>query len=96
MRKENKAEIDFKKKKKSYFTGVFRSNGKLCKFKVKPNLFFWFFVGIEAPISGGEVRERKDQYKGVGVSVNDPFESYRKSKGQAFVERMRARAEERQ
>jgi len=51
--------------------------------------------GIEAPITGGEVREKNDQYRGVGVSANDPFESYRKSKGQAFVERMRARAEDR-
>jgi len=51
--------------------------------------------GIEAPIQGGELRERKDQYKGVGISLNDPFECYRKSKGQAFVERMRQRAEDR-
>lgn len=53
-------------------------------------------TGIEAPISGGEIRDKKDQYRGVGINpMNDPFESYRKSKGQAFVERMRARAEER-
>lgn len=51
--------------------------------------------GIEAPISGGEVRDRVDQYKGVGISLNDPYESFRKSKGMAFITRMKARAEER-
>lgn len=51
--------------------------------------------GIEAPISGGEVRDRTDQYKGVGISLNDPYENFRKSKGQAFITRMKARAEER-
>jgi len=54
-----------------------------------------YYAGMENPISGGEIRDKKDQYRGVGISMNDPFESYRKSKGQAFVERMRQRAEER-
>ncbi|XP_031776986.1 calcium homeostasis endoplasmic reticulum protein isoform X2 [Nasonia vitripennis] len=51
--------------------------------------------GIEAPISGGEIRDRTDMYKGVGVNLNDPYENFRKSKGQAFITRMKARAEER-
>lgn len=51
--------------------------------------------GIEAPISGGEVRDKIDQYKGVGVNLHDPYENFRKSKGQAFITRMKARAEER-
>lgn len=51
--------------------------------------------GIEAPISGGEIRDRNDQYKGVGLNLNDPYENFRKSKGQAFITRMKARAEER-
>lgn len=51
--------------------------------------------GIEQPISGGEVREREDLYKGVGVSLNDPYENFRKSKKQAFITRMKERAEER-
>ncbi|XP_033210544.1 calcium homeostasis endoplasmic reticulum protein isoform X2 [Belonocnema kinseyi] len=51
--------------------------------------------GIEAPISGGEIRDRNDQYKGVGLNINDPYENFRKSKGQAFITRMKARAEER-
>lgn len=51
--------------------------------------------GIENPISGGDVRDKVDQYKGVGISINDPYENFRKSKGQAFITRMKARAEER-
>ncbi|EEB17110.1 conserved hypothetical protein [Pediculus humanus corporis] len=51
--------------------------------------------GIEAPIAGGEVRDKVDQYKGVGVNLHDPYENFRKSKGQAFITRMKARAEER-
>ncbi|KAL1116523.1 hypothetical protein AAG570_004995 [Ranatra chinensis] len=51
--------------------------------------------GIEAPISGGDIRDRTDQYKGVGINLNDPYENFRKSKGQAFITRMKARAEER-
>nr|XP_024217822.1 calcium homeostasis endoplasmic reticulum protein [Halyomorpha halys] len=51
--------------------------------------------GIETPIQGGDIRDRSDQYKGVGVNLNDPYENFRKSKGQAFITRMKARAEER-
>ncbi|XP_069703277.1 calcium homeostasis endoplasmic reticulum protein isoform X1 [Periplaneta americana] len=51
--------------------------------------------GIEQPISGGEVRDKVDMYKGVGINLNDPYENFRKSKGQAFINRMKARAEER-
>lgn len=51
--------------------------------------------GIEQPISGGEIRDRTDMYKGVGVNLNDPYENFRKNKGQAFISRMKARAEER-
>ncbi|XP_034656607.1 calcium homeostasis endoplasmic reticulum protein [Drosophila subobscura] len=47
--------------------------------------------GIDAPISGGEVRDRRDMYKGVGNNLNDPFESFRKNKGAAFAHRMRTR-----
>lgn len=43
-----------------------------------------------------QVRDRVDQYKGVGVDMRDPFENFRKSKGQAFITRMRSRAEERE
>lgn len=51
--------------------------------------------GIEAPISGGDVRDRQDQYKGVGINLNDPYENFRKNKGQAFIHRMRTRDNER-
>uniref|UniRef100_T1IH20 Calcium homeostasis endoplasmic reticulum protein n=1 Tax=Strigamia maritima TaxID=126957 RepID=T1IH20_STRMM len=52
--------------------------------------------GIHEPIDAGDVRDRQDQYKGIGINLNDPFETFRKSKGQAFINRMRARAEEKQ
>jgi len=52
--------------------------------------------GIAEPIKGGEVRDRADQFKGVGIDIRDPFENFRKSKGQAFITRMRSRAEERE
>ena len=50
--------------------------------------------GIVEPIKGGEVRDRSDQYKGMGVS-KDPFESFRKQRAGAFYTRMRDKAEER-
>ncbi|KAL3270232.1 hypothetical protein HHI36_009287 [Cryptolaemus montrouzieri] len=51
--------------------------------------------GIDAPISGGDVRDKQDQFKGVGCNLNDPYENFRKNKGAAFITRMKARAEER-
>lgn len=51
--------------------------------------------GIDVPISGGDVRDRQDQFKGVGCNLNDPYENFRKNKGAAFITRMKARAEER-
>ncbi|KAG1668399.1 Calcium homeostasis endoplasmic reticulum protein [Nymphon striatum] len=50
--------------------------------------------GRQTPIDAGDVRDKQDQYKGIGISLNDPFENFRKSKGQAFITRMKARAEE--
>lgn len=47
--------------------------------------------GIVNPIEAGEVRDRQDQFKGVGVSMNDPFEQFRKNKSQGFINRMKAR-----
>lgn len=51
--------------------------------------------GITDPISGGDVREKQDQYKGVGISMNDPYESFRKQRAGAFYTRMRDKADER-
>lgn len=51
--------------------------------------------GMVAPISGGDVRDRQDLFKGIGMSLNDPYENFRKHKGAAFITRMKARAEER-
>ncbi|GFX38236.1 calcium homeostasis endoplasmic reticulum protein [Trichonephila clavipes] len=50
--------------------------------------------GIQDPVDAGDVRDRQDMYKGIGVNLNDPYENFRKSKGQAFINRMKARAEE--
>ncbi|EDV23318.1 uncharacterized protein TRIADDRAFT_64054 [Trichoplax adhaerens] len=40
--------------------------------------------GIHEPIKEGEVRDKVDQYKGVGVSLNDAFDTYRKSKSYTY------------
>uniref|UniRef100_A0A8C5FYN3 Calcium homeostasis endoplasmic reticulum protein n=1 Tax=Gouania willdenowi TaxID=441366 RepID=A0A8C5FYN3_GOUWI len=47
--------------------------------------------GIEDPIKGGDIRDKWDQYKGVGVSLDDPYENYRRNKSYNFVARMKAR-----
>lgn len=49
--------------------------------------------GIQDPIKGGDIRDRWDQYKGVGVSLDDPYENYRRNKSYNFVARMKAREE---
>jgi len=45
------------------------------------------------PVQHAEVRDRTDLYKGVGISLNDPFENFRKNKSHGFVSRMREKAE---
>lgn len=49
--------------------------------------------GIQDPIKGADVRDKWDQYKGVGVSLDDPYENYRRNKSYNFVARMKAREE---
>lgn len=39
------------------------------------------------------MRDKWDQYKGVGVSLDDPYENYRRNKSYNFVARMKAREE---
>uniref|UniRef100_A0A0K2TGR8 Calcium homeostasis endoplasmic reticulum proteinlike [Bombyx mori] n=1 Tax=Lepeophtheirus salmonis TaxID=72036 RepID=A0A0K2TGR8_LEPSM len=51
--------------------------------------------GIVEPISGGEVRDRKDLYKGVGISNSDPFEAFRKNKAGSYYTRMKERSDSR-
>ena len=46
------------------------------------------------PVRHAEVRDRIDMYRGVGSNMADPFEQFRKSKSQGFIQRMRARAED--
>ncbi len=50
--------------------------------------------GIVEPISGGEVRDKSDQYKGVGIGT-DPFERFRKAKSGSFHIRMKERGDPR-
>lgn len=40
--------------------------------------------GIVDPIKQGEVRDRQDKFKGVGVDMNDPFDNYRKNKSYTY------------
>lgn len=35
--------------------------------------------GIQDPIKQGEVRDKQDMFKGIGVEINDPFDRYRKN-----------------
>jgi len=50
--------------------------------------------GILDPVSGGEVRDKMDQYRGMGTPGADPFESFRKQRAGAFRSRMMNKAEE--
>ena len=47
-------------------------------------------TGRTEPVSGGEVRDRSEQYRGVGVapSGSDPFDSFRKQRAGFFYTRM--------
>ncbi|XP_062868861.1 calcium homeostasis endoplasmic reticulum protein isoform X2 [Trichomycterus rosablanca] len=47
--------------------------------------------GIQDPIKGGDIRDKWDQFKGVGVSLDDPYVNYRRNKSYNFVARMKAR-----
>lgn len=51
--------------------------------------------GRENPITAGEVRDKYDQFKGLGMPTDDPYESFRKSKSQGFITRIKARDRER-
>jgi calcium homeostasis ER protein len=50
--------------------------------------------GIFDPIKGSDVRDKSDQFRGIG-SKSDPFEMFRKNKSQGYIQRMRERDEER-
>ena len=49
--------------------------------------------GISEPIHGGEVRDKVDQFRGVGNKV-DEFEAFRKQRGQMHFSRMKGRDKE--
>merc|ERR1712013_671158 len=44
--------------------------------------------GITEPISGGEVRDKQDQYKGMGIE-KDPFEDFRKMRAGGYYKRVK-------
>lgn len=43
--------------------------------------------GIEEPIDGGVVRDKIDQYRGVGSQMDDPFDQFRKMRSNVFQQR---------
>lgn len=49
--------------------------------------------GIVDPIQSSDVRDKVDMYKGIGHDFKDPFEQFRKSKAQGFIQRMKEKAE---
>jgi len=49
--------------------------------------------GIVDPVDHAEVRDRQDMFKGIGISLNDPFEQFRKNRSQGFSTRMKEKAE---
>ena len=48
--------------------------------------------GIVNPIKGGEIRDKVDQYRGVGLK-SDPFEAFRKQRSIGYIQRLRTRDE---
>lgn len=51
--------------------------------------------GIFNPIEGGEVRDKSEQFRGIGAK-SDPFEQFRKNKSQGYIQRLRDRDEQRE
>lgn len=46
--------------------------------------------GIQEPVSSGDVRDKQDAFKGVGVELgaSDPYEQFRRNRGQQFMNRI--------
>jgi len=51
--------------------------------------------GIFNPIEGGRVRERNEQFRGVGAK-NDPFEAFRQNRSKTYIQRLRDRDEQKE
>jgi len=49
--------------------------------------------GMVDPVAHAEVRDRQDLFKGIGISLNDPFEQFRKNRSQGYSSRMKEKAE---
>lgn len=41
-------------------------------------------TGIVDPIKQDQVRDKQDKFKGIGIDIDDPFESYRKNKSYTY------------
>jgi len=48
--------------------------------------------GIVDPINQGDVRDKQDKFKGVGMEMHDPFEAFRKNKSYTYSKRDGERA----
>lgn len=44
--------------------------------------------GMQEPIPAGEARDASTLYRGIGMQTADPFESYRRNRGQQFMDRI--------
>lgn len=44
--------------------------------------------GIAEPIKAAEVRTHSDMYKGIGVDDSDPYEQFRKNRGNVFIQKL--------
>lgn len=49
--------------------------------------------GIVDPVKAAEVRGASDMYRGIGVDINDPYESFRKNRAGVFIQKLRDRDE---
>jgi len=56
----------------------------LCVFKLGR------FV-LQDPVTAGDARDKYDQFKGLGMDMNDPFDTFRKNRSQGYVSRLKGR-----
>jgi len=46
--------------------------------------------GVQEPVHASSVRDNFDKFKGLGNDLKDPYESYRKSRSQGYISRIRS------
>ncbi|XP_076813025.1 calcium homeostasis endoplasmic reticulum protein-like isoform X2 [Clavelina lepadiformis] len=47
--------------------------------------------GRQDPVEAGDVRDKYDQFKGLGMDMNDPYDNYRKTRSYGYGPRMRGK-----